>query len=295
MRELSYLINDVREQTDNEDINGVSDKEIIRYFNDGVKSIQAIVFKNNPLCSYFQKSVIFQSPVAGMSFDLPSDCYAFNAVSFVEALSDASINDLYMPLERCFQEDQNNFQGWFTRNKQVVFTGTKDISIGYQARAWYFYRLPKFDKIWATVASRTNNVITLNVLDDKLLSVDNRITVVDDVTREVKATNLLYVVNSTIPTYTITIRDGDFSRVGNDDFILMGGQSSLDLDLPDEVEPYLLDYVAKRIYSRNNYALDASKIDFFTADDRANITAIFADASQSLQRSPITDTSFMMV
>jgi hypothetical protein len=291
MRELSYLISDVREQTDNEDVNGVSDKEIIRYFNDGLKSIQAIVFKNNPLCSYFQKSTIFQSPVAGMSFDLPSDCYAFNAVSFVEALSDASINDLYMALERCFQEDQNNFQGWFTRNKQIVFTGTKDISIGYQARAWYFYRLPKVDKVWATVSSKLGQVLTISVLDDKFSTIDRKITIVNPTTREVKVKGLTYSV--TTPT-TITIV-GDVSLISNGDLILMGEDASLTMDLPDEVEPYLLDYVAKRIYSRNNYALDAAKVDFFTADDRANITAIFADASQSLQRSPITDTSFMMV
>ena len=291
MRELSYLINDVREQTDNEDVNGVSDKEIVRYFNDGVKSIQAVVFKNNPLCSYFQKSVVFQSPVAGMSFDLPSDCYAFNAVSFVEALSDSSINDLYMALERCYQEDQNNFQGWFTRNKQVVFTGTKDISLGYQARAWYFYRLPKFDKAWATVSSKLGQVLTISVLDDKFSTVDRKITVVNPTTREVKIKGLVYTV--TTPT-SITIV-GDVSAIANGDLILMGDDSSLTLDMPDEVEPYLLDYVAKRIYSRNNYALDAAKVEFFTREDKANITAIFADASQSLQRSPITDTSFMMV
>lgn len=290
MRELRYLIQDVREQTDNVDINGVKDKEFIRYFNDGVKSIQAIIFKNNPLCSYFQTSVEYQTPIAGRSFDLPENCYANNAVTFVEVLSDASVNDLYSPLRRCWQEDQNSFQGWYTRNNQVVFTGTRDVSLGYSARVWFFYRVPRFDKAWATVTNVTGQVITLTVADADFSNIDRFVTFSDPVTRERRVTKLPYTV--TLPTQITVV--GDVSTVAVGDLMTMG-DASLTLCIPNEVEPYLMDYVAKRIYTRNNYSLDGSKIEFFTAEEKADIAAIFGDAGQAIQSTPITDTSYLEI
>lgn len=290
MRELQYLINDVREQTDNKDTNGVSDKEFIRYFNDAVKSVQAIVFKRNPLCSYFQKSVLYPTPTAGRAFDLPDDCYALNAVTFVEVQSDASINDEFSPLRRCFREDQRSFQGWFTQNRQIYFTGTLDVSLGYTARVWYFYRVPRFDKPWATVSSVAGQVVSLTVSDSNYATVDRIVSFVNPTTREVKLRALPYVV--TTPT-SITIT-GDISTLSNGDIMVMG-DASLKLDMPDEVEPYLMDYVAKRIYGRNNYKSDAAQIEYFTQDDMSNIMAIFADAGQTIQATPITDTSYLEI
>lgn len=290
MRELSYLVQDVREQTDNVDVNGVKDKEFIRYFNDGVKSIQAIIFKNNPLCSYFQKSTEYPTPTAGRSFDLPEDCYACNAVTFVEVLSDASINDLYAPLRRCWQEDQNSFQGWYTRNNQVVFTGSRDVSLGYSARVWFFFRVPRFDKVWATVTNVAGQVITITVADANFSTVDRFISIHDPITRQPKLSKLAYSVTN--PT-TITVV-GDISTVANGDLITMGN-STLILNMPLEVEPYLMDYVAKRIYTRNNYSIDGSKISEFTAEEAANIAAIFGDAGQAIQGTPITDTTYLEI
>lgn len=291
MRELRYLINDVRSQTDNTDVNGISDREIVRYFNDAVKSVQAVIFKNNPLSSYFQKSTDYQTPIAGRAFDLPSDCYAQNAVTFVEVLSDSSINDLYSPLQRCWQEDQNSFQGWYTRNGQIIFTGTRDVSLGYSAKVWYFYRVPKWDKSWATVSNVAGQLVTLANIDSQFSSVDRFISFINPANGEVRVKGVSYVVTS--PT-TITIT-GDISALQNGDIMVMGKDSSLNLSMPEEVEPYILDYVAKRIYTRNNYKLDGSKIEFFTAEEKADIAAIFGDASQSIQPTPITDTTYLAI
>jgi hypothetical protein len=288
MRELRYLIQDVREQTDNTDVNGVKDKEFIRYFNDGVKSLQAIIFKNNPLCSYFQKSVNYTTPIAGRSFDLPQDCYASNAVTFVEVISSTSLDDVYSPLRRCWQEDQNSFQGWYTRNNQIVFTGKKDVSLGYSAKVWYFYRVPRFDKAWATVNSVSGQTVTITVSDADFSNVDRFVSFSDPVTRQIKLSKLPYTVNS--PTQITLV--GNITTLAAGDIMTMG-DGTLTLDMPDEVEPYLMDYVAKRVYGRNNYRLDGSKIEYFSEDEKANIAAIFGDAGQAIQGTPITDTSYL--
>ena len=63
----------------------------------------------------------------------------------------------------------------------------------------------------------------------------------------------------------------------------------------EEVEPYLMDYVAQRIFGRNNYGEDWNKANFWTSEERSNIISIFADASQAETRAPITDTEYMRI
>ncbi len=288
MRDLAYLINDVRATTDNTDTNGVKDREFIRYFNDAVKAVQAIMFKNNPLCSYFQYSMDIASPVVGSVHALPSNTYADNAVSYVEVQSDAALTDRYCGLDRCWQEDQHSFYGWYTRNRSIVFSGRPDMSVGYAARAWFFRRLPKWDKAWATITNVAGQVLTLTVLDDEFSLVDNYITVVT-AAGVVRTTGLKYVVTSAT---TITVT-GDLTGVIATDQILMGANSTLAIDLPEEVEPYLNSYCELRVYGRNNYKEETFKASGFNSQQRAEIIAIFADAGQSIQRPPITDTDYL--
>ena len=84
MKRLEYLINDVRLATDNTDTNGVKDREIIEYFNDAVKYIQLLIFKNQPLCTFFLKEYVYSPVTPDAEYDLPADCYADNGISTVE-------------------------------------------------------------------------------------------------------------------------------------------------------------------------------------------------------------------
>lgn len=290
MKQLQYYINDVREASDNEDTNGVSDKEIIRYFNDFVKSVQALIYKNNPLCSYFQVPTTFNGPVAGTAQDLPTNCYAENSVSFVEVKAESTAADLWSPLERCWQEDQNSFIGWYTRRKQVVFSGYTGVQIGTAARVWYFMRLPKWDKPWARVTSVVGQVVNITVLDTMFSQVDDRCCFVTPA-GVARASNLTYVVTSGT---SITVT-GDLTGVVANDLLLMGPSSLPTIDLPDECETYCLDYVANRIYSRNNYAKEGAQILSLKAEAQADLIAIFGDIGQSQQRAPITDTSYLRI
>lgn len=291
MRELPYLINDVRECTDNTDINGVKDKEIIRYFQDGIRSIQAIVFKNNPLCSYFQNPLLCSGPTAGQAFDLNSDTYGDNAVSYVEVQSSAnSTSDNWAGLERCWQEDQNSFMGWFTRNKTIVFSGFPGTSVGTSARVWYFQRLPRWDKKWATISSVDGQILTIAVLDEDMFTVDSYISIYSSA-GGLKQAAIPYI-KSSVNTITVT---GAIPTITATDIIVMGKNTTLEVNLPEEVETYLVDYVSKRVATRNNYTTDATKIEAFTSEAMGNIISIFADVGQSQLRAPITDTEYLRV
>lgn len=286
MRELPYLISDVREQTDNRDTNGVKDREFIRYFNDGVKTIQAIIFKNNPLCNFYQESVIFSPTNGTREYDLPSDCYGDNAVSMIELEG----NSHWYPIERVWPEDGANFFGWFVRGKKIVISGCEDRNLSQRIRVWYFKRIPRFDKSWAKVTGVAGQVITLTDIDSDLFQVDRFASF-----KQPDGSDRLDAIPFVKTSATTITATGDITTVVANDLLTMGKKSSMTLDIPDECEPYLLDYVAKRVYGRNNYGTDASKLDQFTEEERSNIIAIFADASQALVRAPITDTEYLRI
>jgi hypothetical protein len=285
MREIAYLINDVREQTDNRDTNGVKDKEIIRYYQDAKRAIQALIFKNNPLCSYFQESVEF-TPVAGTrEYDLPSNCYAQNAVTRVEVQNS---EDTWVALERAWPED--NMYGWFTRNGKLVLTGDEEEAYPETIRVWYFKRLPRFDKAWARVSSIAGQTVNLTSVDTDFSTVDNYVTFYNvDGEPTLEAAKVDSSTDSTV----VLAASANTGSLNATDWMLMGQDSAPTLDLPDEVEPYLQDYVARRIMTRNNYISEAAKLDAFTEEEKSQIIAIFGDAGQTITRTPITDTEFL--
>jgi hypothetical protein len=287
MRELKYLINEVREATDNRDTNGVKDKEIIRYFQDGIKSIQALIFKNNPLCSYFQESEEY-TPVAGTrEYDLPDDCYAFNAVSRVEYQNE---NDVWCQLERAWPED--NFLGWFTRGKKLVITGDENQEYPETLRVWYFKRLPRFDKSWGAVDTVVGDTVNLTgTIDTDFATVDGFASFKLSTGGDITAATGLRILSSTSSSVTFDSASG----MGPGHLMTMGQNTSMALDMPDECEPYLIDYVSRRVFARNNYASDGAKIDVFTQEERADLISIFADAGQAITRTPVTDTDFLRI
>lgn len=62
--------------------------------------------------------------------------------------------------------------------------------------------------------------------------------------------------------------------------------------MPEECEPYLLDYVKQRIYTRNNYE-DAGKQQYFTEQQKEEIVSIFSKNKKDDDTIPITDVGFL--
>lgn len=292
MKDLQFLIYDVRDQTDNVSENGIKDREFVRYFNDGIKTIQAMIFKNNPLCSYYQSSIIYSALNTSRIYDLPDDVFGDNAVSLVEVTTDGGTH--WTPLDRVWPEEGGSFVGWYTRNKQLFMTGPENYRFYGQVRVWYFKRLPRFDKVWATVdGAPVGNVITLDLLDanSEIFRIDRNMTFLDPSDFSVKGTFAFKKLTDT----TIQVTSGDISTLLSGDLLLMGKNSTYELEMPEECEPYLMDYVAQRISGRQAYGDDWNRMNFWTSEERSNIMSIFADASQTEVRAPITDTEYMRI
>ena len=291
MKRLEYLINDVRLATDNTDTNGVKDREIIEYFNDAVKYIQLLIFKNQPLCTFFLKEFVYSPVTPDAEYDLPTDCYADNGISTVEGrFGTTTINEGYRPLKRVWQEDRYNFFGYLTRNKKLIITG-EEINLAIEAvRLHYFYRLPRFDKRWGTITTKVGNVLTITSTDPDLALINDIVSVVDSNGVVIQANIKTNSINST----TINCSTALLPAVANGMFIVSGGYSTTNLELPDEIETYLKDYVKQRIFTRNNYT-DASKQIYFTEEQKTAIIDLFSNNTKELIHPPITDVDFLEI
>jgi hypothetical protein len=293
MKRLEYLINDVRLATDNVDINGVKDREIIRYFNDAVKMIQLIIFKNHPLANFFNKQVDYANITPDVELDIPADCYADNAINTVEGRFGVSdINEGYRPLKRVWQEDRSVLFGYLTRNKKLIITGQNINNQLTSVRLTYFKRLPRIDKRWGTIDTIGGSVINLTGATDTDLSlIDDTISIVDS--NGVVIQDNIKVSSYNLPT-SLTVSTTLSVSVAPGQYIVSGGYSTTLLELPIECEPYLTSYVEFAIKNRNNYT-DSVKQKAFTDEQRSALIDLFANNTKELIAPPITDTEFLEI
>lgn len=85
MKNVQYIIDQVRKQTENEevtDFTGIQDSEFIQYINDAQHSLQAAITSQHP--RVFVKEKVLPIVSGQEKYDLPEDCYLKNKVFNVE-------------------------------------------------------------------------------------------------------------------------------------------------------------------------------------------------------------------
>lgn len=285
MRRLEFLIEAVRESTDNTDSNGISNNEIVGYFNDAQKYIYTMIFKNNPYVDFFKKQEVYDANTTG-KYDLPEDCFAENAISMVEGrYSLTENNDGFSRIKPITESEVAYMFGYFTRNNQVIISGQNNIAQLQQVRVTYFkqpksvdIRRGKVDEIDGDDVTLTNFDPTAPKLDDHY-STCNKYGI-----QEVKG---IYSESLISP-----LEVEDPTGIEEGQYLLSGKNSTNVPEFPDACEPYLLDYVRQRIYTRNNYD-DANKQMFFTEQQRSEILSIFSKNKKDDDVVPITDYGFL--
>lgn len=287
MRRLEYLITQVRNSTDNKDVNGVSTSEIVGYFNDAQRYITTIVFKNNPYADLFKVQIEVPANPAG-TYDLPSDCYATNAISMVEArFSDTSNNKGYSRIKPISESEFSYIFGYITRNNQILISGQNDVAQLQNVRITYFKQLPSLDIRQAKVSSVTPGVsIALDAAPSSLYEVDDHCSTVDAQGDQVVSNIYFTNISGT------SLLTSNTAGVLANQYIVAGKNSCNKSQLPDVCETYLLDYVKQRIYTRNNYD-DANKQSYFTEQQKAEIVSIFAKNKKDDDTIPVTDVEFL--
>lgn len=287
MRRLEFLMNRVRSETDNKDTNGVTNAEIVSYFNDAQKYITALIFKNNPYADQFKVQVEIAATSDGV-YTIPADCFSESAISMVEAKwSDSANNDGYSRIKPIMESEASYMFGYYTRNNEVVITGDAPNSNFTYIRITYFKRLKSLDVRQSKVSAVTPGVsIGLAAAPTDLYLLDDHASAVDAQGDQVVAN--IYFTNTSGATLTTV----DTTGVTTSHYIVAGANACNASELSEECEPYLIDYVKQRLYTRNNYD-DANKQMYFTEQQRLDIISIFSKNKKDDETIPVTDLTYL--
>lgn len=112
MRYLKYLIQQVRAETENEEVSdfvGIQDQEFIQYFNDAQARIQSRIIAQHP--SVFVEEVIIDIVSGQEAYNLPSDAYLGNKVSNVEYSFTGKEEDFYALEEASLKRRSSGIEG----------------------------------------------------------------------------------------------------------------------------------------------------------------------------------------
>jgi hypothetical protein len=276
----------VRQSTDNTDVNGISNNEIVEYFNDGQKYIETLIFKNNPYADLFKAQEEYAANTSGV-YDLPEDCYSENAISMVEGRYNITENNEgYVRIKPISESEFAYLFGYTIRNNQVLISGQNNIAQLRDIRVTYFRSLKTLDIRRGTIGVVTPNVsIAVTSLDSTAPLRDDHYSTVNS--QGIQVVSDIYSASTASPLLTT-----DTAGVVASDFLVTGKNATNVSELPDSCEPYLIDYVRQRIYTRNNYE-DAQKQMYFTEQQKNEVISIFSKNKKDDDTIPITDYNFL--
>lgn len=286
MRRLEFLITKVRQSTDNTDVNGISNNEIVEYFNDAQKYIETLIFKNNPYADLFKAQEVYNAVSTGI-YDLPEDCFSENAISMVEGRYNiTNNNDGYSRIKPISESELSYMFGYTIRNNQIIISGQNNIAQLQNIRVTYFRQLKSLDIRRGTVGVVVANTsIAITSLDTTASARDDHYSTVNALGEQVVSG--IYSASTSSPLLTTTT-----TGVVAGQFLVTGKNACNKCELPDSCEPYLIDYVRQRIYTRNNYD-DANKQMYFTEQQKQEVISIFSKNKKDDDTVPITDYSFL--
>ena len=286
MKRLEYLITQVRNSTDNKDTNGISDSEIVGYFNDAQSYITTLVFKNNPYADLFKTQLEIPADPSG-EYTLPDDCYSVNAISMVEArFADTSNNKGYSRIKPISESEFSYIFGYITRDNKVLISGQNDVAQLNTVRITYFRQLPSLDIRRGQISTVIPNTsVAVTSLDTQVFAMDDNFSTVDSLGNQV--VKGIYSSSTSSP-----LAVANTTGIVSGQYLVSGKNSTNKSLLPDVCETYLLDYVRQRIYTRNNYE-DANKQMYFTEQRQNEIISIFSKNKKDDDTIPVTDVEFL--
>lgn len=112
MRYLQRLIDQIRKQTENEDVSdfvGIKDSEFVQYINDAQHRLQGLIAAQHP--KVFLEENIQNVVDDQEKYDLPSDCFLDNKVHNVEYSSNGEEDGYYTLEETSLKRKNSGVQG----------------------------------------------------------------------------------------------------------------------------------------------------------------------------------------
>jgi len=295
LRRLELLVKEVRGSSDTADINSLSPYELMRYFNDGQKQIQKIIFTANPSADIFVKQALYNVRGSSeVSFDLPFNIYAHSSITAIHSMKD---NKIAQTLTRVAYREKETLWGYAILDRKFVLTTAPQVSTVSDILLNFVYRLPTMSYRLAKVDSVVGQVVTASdiVSDETFTERYDYYSIVDkygkikaDATNGGQSNQLLL---DSFVGLDFTF-EGDLTNVVAGDYIVCGDTGTSHSDLPPECEPYLMTYVQRRILNKIASNEIASE-NIFTMEERADIEDLFKDTVKDALYPVSADTYYL--
>lgn len=308
-RYVSYLIDDVRQSTENTDFSdtvGIKDAEFLRFLNDAQYRIHNLITQLHPsvfLTEYTTAIVADQE-----AYTLPAKAFIGNKVTQVEYTSQRSGTQYFYPLrpgalyERSAGPNTRSGIGapskYIRKAGQILLTPIPTSNSG-NLRITYTHKLPKLDLRRGSVASatldtNTNTITTLfmdvstDAIDSTELGKFTRLSICDE-EGNVQMSNIKYTaINSATGEVTVdpafTFETGETITAGN--FVVAGAYSSTHISLDELVERYLIAYTTLKILQRDSNVTDLAVQQSVLLEMESDILAAYSEVSDDIMEIP---------
>lgn len=271
MRNLKYIISQVRKQTENEDVSdfvGISDSEFIQYLNDAQHRLQAVIIAKHP--KVFLKEKIITAVSEQEVYSLPSDCYLGNKIHNIEYSVSGNEDDYYVLEETTLKRRNSGVTG--SPSKYIRSAGkflvTPQGATGGKFRLTYAQKVRELDIQRAQLALvpdiSSSDQWTIS-LDNTTLTTDRAslleheyICIVDKHGKSILENIPLADINTvgttmTLDAHTIDSENGESaSDLAVGQFIVGGKDTTTHGDLPRSIERYLISYCAWKVLKRDS-------------------------------------------
>ena len=261
MRNVKYLIEEIREATENQDFSefsGIQDREILRYINDGQERIQSEIVKKSP--KVFTKEVIID--VDGSEYyDLPYDILLGNKITDVKYQYTPS--SYWNRLEPDYVANNTNDTDLYDASPCTYIRLAGRIALRPrprrgQLRVTYVANIPSLDLgrgvVTASSVDADSNLLSLTLdtvnLDEDALARRSYLTIVnvhgDILLDQVKFDNIDagtgVVTLASNPAVTVPLLNG---------VIVSGKKTSTHSSLDELIERYLIGYANMKVLQRD--------------------------------------------
>jgi len=275
MRSVTRLIDQIRNQTENEDFSdfvGIKDSEFIQYLNDAQYNLQSAIVHQHP--RVFMSEEIIQAYSGVESYALPSDCFLGNKVHTVEYSPTGAEDDYYVLEQDNLKRRARGASGYPGRyiriDGKIMLTPAPQGSG--KIRVSYVRRLRELDIKRAVVAQKEleGNLVTTAAdsqaewtielnnsgeleTDTSSLSEHDFICIVDKEGNSIMKNIPIKSVNSELITCEPhTPGASETNSIPAGSYIVGGKDTTTHSELSIETERYLISYVAWKILKRDS-------------------------------------------
>lgn len=274
-RRVDRLITHIRSITENDTINSttdITDNEILEFINEGQHRLQSRILAQHP--RVFINETTLSSVADQEEYDLPSDVFLANKVISVEYSDDTGPDKSYTKLlpghERNRQSDISGFPKYYIRRDKLnndvgsILLAPKPSNSSGSIRITYVQRIDQLDKRRGIVSDITDSgtqitALTLDVSGDPPIDstdlADHDYFCIVSKTGSIKMRNLQFdSINTSTGVVTLTsshtYNTGETAAVG--DYIVGGRDTTTHSRLPRNVERYLIEFAAWKIFKRDS-------------------------------------------